>query len=136
MNALWPHTRTRAGRWATAFPWQGAPTPPARLLPAVLALGLLFSLTAACATSPPRKQPHRGIERLWSDFRSLPQPSALALAGDPDGIWVAGAASGESSQAAAEQAALAACAAKRGARRMQSPCRLYATDGMIVWPGW
>ena len=103
---------------------------------AAFALALLFSLAVACISNPSREQPHRGIERLWSDFIALPQQRALALAGDPDGIWVAGAGSGEPSQAAAEKTALAACAAKRDARRMQSPCLLYATGEKIVWPAW
>jgi hypothetical protein len=104
---------------------------------AVPAVALLLSFAVACVVSAPvRKQPHDGIAPLWKTFLSLPQQRALALAGDPDGAWVAGAGSGESSQAAAENTALAVCAAKRAARRMQSPCLLYATDDKIVWPVW
>ena len=93
-------------------------------------------LAVGCAFSPPRDRPHRGIEALWRDFVALPRERALALAGDPDGLWVAGAAGGEPSKAAAEESALKVCADKRAARRMQAPCRLYATGEKIVWGAW
>ena len=138
MNRAGPDSRVAAGPRAASIERlrpRPRPTRGAYFPFAVLALTLLLSLAVSC-TSNPTRQPHRGIERLWSDFSALPQQRALALAGDPDGIWVAGAGSGEPSPAAAEKTALAACAAKRGARRMQSPCLLYATEEKIVWPAW
>jgi len=102
----------------------------------VAAVVVASLLALGCAFSPPRDRPHRGIEALWRDFVALPRERALALAGDPDGLWVAGASGGERSEAAAEESALAVCADKRAARRMQDPCRLYATGEKIVWGAW
>jgi len=88
----------------------------------------------ACATAEPRA-PHAGIARLWRDYRTLPPERALALAGDPDGLWVGAAGGGGSSRVEAEQKALSACRKQRAARRLQAPCRLYASGDEVVWEG-
>ncbi len=104
-----------------------------RLVLLALALGAVAAL--ACADGR-AGGPHRGIEQLWRDFTALPRERALAIAGDPDGLWVAGAAGGEPSQEAAEARALEVCAGKRATRRLQMPCRLYSTGEEIVWRAW
>jgi hypothetical protein len=86
----------------------------------------------ACATGS-RSEPHPGIESLWRAFLEMPPERALALAGDPDRRWVGAAGGGHASQLEAEKSALAACQRRRAARRMQAPCRLYATGSEIVW---
>jgi hypothetical protein len=88
-------------------------------------------LVLACATPGPH--PHAGIRGLWREYQGLPSYRALALAGDPDRVWVAGAAGGRLSQAEARTAALEECAAHRQERRMQAPCRIYAIGDRIVW---
>lgn len=89
-------------------------------------------LFAACATGS-RTEPHPGIASLWRDFLNMPPERALALAGDPDRAWVGAAGGGYASQIEAEESALAKCRRRRAARRMQAPCRLYATGREIVW---
>ena len=95
-------------------------------------LGLLacLALPAACVSD---HRPPAGIERLWRDYVSLPGERALAIAGDPDRIWVAAAAGGHASQQAAERSALSECARRRQVRRLQAPCLLYARGDEIVW---
>lgn len=89
------------------------------------------SVGLACATSG--STPHRGLEPLWRDYRALPPKRALAVAGDPDRVWVAGAAGGRASESEARSAALDECLERRLARRMQAPCRIYAVGDRIVW---
>ena len=99
---------------------------------------LLFSLTsvallsAACA-APLRSAPHPGIDSLWSSYLEMGEERALALAGEPDRIWVGAASGGHASRREAEESVLAKCWQRRAARRLQDPCRLYATGGEIVW---
>jgi len=101
-----------------------------------LRLSLLLAsaalLAVACATQS-RSEPHPGVASLWRDFLAMPPERALALAGDPDRRWVGAAGGGHASQIEAEQSVLAECRRRRAARRMQAPCRLYATGGEIVW---
>lgn len=89
-------------------------------------------LGAACA-APPRATPHPGIEGLWSSYMEMTDERALALAGDPDRVWVGAASGGHTSRREAEESVLAKCWQRRAARRLQEPCRLYATGGEIVW---
>jgi hypothetical protein len=101
-----------------------------RSLPLVLAL--LPLLGAACA-APPRSAPHPGIESLWSGYLEMTDERALALAGEPDRVWVGAASGGHATRREAEESVLAKCWQRRAARRLQDPCRLYATGGEIVW---
>jgi hypothetical protein len=98
-------------------------------------LGLLAAAGAislvACAGG---RAPHRGIGDLWQEFSRLAPKRALAVAGDPDSVWVGAAAGGFEVQTDASEAALEECRRKRRERRMQSPCLLYAVGSDIVWP--
>jgi hypothetical protein len=58
---------------------------------------------------------------------------AFALAGDPNGEWVGATVGGYSSPIEAERAALRECEQRRAARRIATPCRLYASGHRIVW---
>jgi hypothetical protein len=89
-------------------------------------------LAPACATKS-RSEPHPGIGSLWRDFLEMPPERALALAGDPDRVWVGAASGGHASQLEAEESVLAGCRRRRADRRMRAPCRLYASGGEIVW---
>jgi len=97
-----------------------------------LLLACAACLLPACAKQS-RSEPHRGVEALWRDYLEMPPERALALAGDPDRRWVGAAGGGHASQIEAERSALAECRTRRAARRMQAPCRLYATGAEIVW---
>jgi hypothetical protein len=99
-----------------------------------------FSLLLACAvlllpacTTGGRRAPNPGIASLWREYLALPPERALALAGNPDRLWVGAVAGGQASRVEAEQSALAECRKRRAIRRMQQPCRLYATGDEIVW---
>ncbi len=94
-------------------------------------------LLVTCESNPRvRSEPHPAISSLWRSFLEMPRERALALAGDPERQWVAGAAGGHASQLEAEESALVECRKRRRARRIQAPCRLYATGDEIVWPSW
>src|SRR5262245_26495378 len=77
--------------------------------------------------------PHPELAELWRSYKALPAERALAVAGDPHRVWVAGVAGGEPTPDEAEFAALAQCRQRRAARRLQVPCRLYAVGDEIVW---
>jgi hypothetical protein len=62
----------------------------------------------------------------------MPDEKAMALAGEPDNVWVAGAVGGRASREDAEAGALAQCRVRRQDRRMRAPCRLYATGDELV----
>jgi hypothetical protein len=73
------------------------------------------------------------MKKIWREYLDLPVERALALAGDPDSVWVAGAAGARATREEAEQSALATCEVRRKDRRMQAPCRLYAVGDEVVW---
>ena len=102
----------------------------------MVALCAVIGLCVACQSPPPRKHPHEGILALWRSYSALPDKRALAIAGDPDREWVAGAAGGEATRRDAERQALRECQARRLDRRLRVPCLLYATGDKIVWKGW
>src|SRR5262245_33692714 len=83
---------------------------------------------AGTAGAPPTE-----LAELWRNYQALPAERALAVAGDPHRVWVAGVAGGEPTPDEAEFAALAQCRQRRAARRLQVPCRLYAVGDEIVW---
>jgi hypothetical protein len=74
------------------------------------------------------------MDDLWQDFLRLAPKRALAVAGDPNSVWVGAAAGGFEAQEDASEAALEECRRKRRERRMQSPCLLYAVGSDVVWP--
>ena len=99
-----------------------------------LVLAWAGSVALACAAGAP--SPHRGLRALWRQYREMPEVRALAIAGDPDHLWLGGATGGNASRAEAERAALAECGRRRVLRRIQAPCRLYAVNDEIVWKSW
>jgi hypothetical protein len=68
---------------------------------------------------------------LWHRYRELADVRVLAIAGDPEGVWVAGVAAGLASAAEAEREALAVCERRRAQRRMQAPCVVYAVGSEV-----
>ena len=68
----------------------------------------------------------RGFDKLWNEYREMPDERAMAIAGDPEHLWVAGATGGHRTREAALEAALAECERRRLVRRVVSLCRLYA----------
>ena len=92
-------------------------------------------LAAACARGG-RIPPHPGIDRLWGQYAALAPMRALAIAGDPDRLWVGAAAGGAEAQHDASDRALEECRRRRAERRMQAPCRLYAVGDEILWPSY
>lgn len=95
---------------------------------------LLLSAAGLALGCVGERNPHPGIGRLWNQFLAMPPKRALALAGDPDALWVGAAVGGFRSQPEASEAALAECQRKRHERRMLAPCQLYAIGSQIVWP--
>jgi len=96
-------------------------------------LSCVALLPVVACTAPGRRAPHAGLAGFWREYLALPPERALALAGDPDGLWVAATGSGSPSRVEAEQSALAGCRKQRALRRLQDPCRLYATGDEVVW---
>jgi hypothetical protein len=72
---------------------------------------------------------------LWHRYRELAPQRALAIAGDPESVWVGGTAAGLSSAEEAEAQALAVCRRQRARRRMQAPCVLYAIGNEVTVEG-
>jgi hypothetical protein len=80
--------------------------------------------------------PHPDLARVWRDFLALPAERALAIAGDPRrDRWVTAASAGHATRDQAEAEALSECRMRRGMRRMQAACVLYAVGDEIVWRG-
>jgi hypothetical protein len=91
-------------------------------------------LLLACASDG--ASPHPDLAAVWRDFLALPAERALAIAGDPGrDRWVTAASAGHATRAEAEAAALSQCRIRRGNRRMQAACVLYAVGDEIVWRG-
>ena len=92
-------------------------------------------LSLSCATSG-RNIPHRGMEKIWNQYSEIPTKRALALAGDPSRNWVAGSSGGHKAQLDADESALNECRRRRGERRIQASCQIYARGNRIVWNKW
>ena len=90
-----------------------------------------FLLAPACASR--QRPPHAGMASIWRGYSEMRPYRAIAIAGDPDGVWVGAAAGSADSRAEAEQAVLSECRRKRMQRRMQASCRLYAVGDDVVW---
>jgi hypothetical protein len=91
-------------------------------------------LMLACASDG--ASPHPDLAEVWRDYRALPAQRALAIAGDPRrDRWVTAASAGHATRDRAEAEALSECRVRRGMRRMQAACVLYAVGDEIVWPG-
>ncbi len=94
----------------------------------------MAALPVGCASSD--ALPHPDLAPVWRDYLALPAERALAIAGDPRrDRWVAGASSGHDTRNRAESEALRECQKRRGMRRMQAACVLYAVGDEIVWRG-
>jgi len=104
----------------------------AGLLPTI-GLVLTLALLLPGCRSGPRIPPHPGVDAMWRQYAKLPPKRALAIAGDPNHIWVGAAAGGAEQQVDASDVALEECRRKRTARRMQAPCMLYAVGDEILW---
>ena len=65
-------------------------------------------------------------------YARLQPNKAIAVAGDFDTIYVSGYAFGYADEAAAVEAAMAACEARRIDRRVTAPCRTYAVGDLRV----
>ena len=115
----------------------GSMTPKPLVSSFLLLLSLTTGLPVACESiSRGLDEPHPEILPLWRSFLEMPRERALALAGHPERQWVGGAAGGYVSQLEAEEGALSQCRERRRRRRLQAPCRLYATGDEIVWVQW
>ncbi len=80
--------------------------------------------------------PHPDLAPVWRDFIAMPAERALAIAGDPQrDRWVIGASGGHATRDRAEAEAIRQCRMRRGMRRMQAACVLYAVGDEIVWRG-
>jgi len=92
----------------------------------LLGLGFLTACTA-------REGPPTSLAPLWRDYEKMPPERALAICGDPARRWVGAASGGYPTTEMAEESVMAECMRRRGLRRMQAPCRLYAVNDQIVW---
>jgi hypothetical protein len=91
-------------------------------------------LLPACASD--RTSTHPDLAAVWRDFVEMPSERAMAIAGDPRrDRWVIGASGGHATRDEATAEALRECQKRRGARRMQAACVLYAVGDEIVWRG-
>ena len=94
----------------------------------------MATLLLACASGV--ASPHPDLAPVWRKFLALPEQRALAIAGDPRrDRWVIAASAGHATREQAQAAALAECQKRRGQRRMQAACVLYAVGDEIVWRG-
>lgn len=101
-------------------------------LPAVVSIAACIAFVA-CLTGDHHRR-SSDFEALWRRYQELPEPRALAIAGDPDTtLWVGAAAAGQATQAEAERQAVAKCMEQRAKRRLQVPCRLYAVGDFVIW---
>ncbi len=103
----------------------------------VIPLRALLLIGVGCAPGPFGQQPVHALadHRMWTQYSALQDARAIAVAGDPSRIWVAGMAGGQPTVEDARREALAACSKQRARRRMQSKCLLYAEGDVIVWRG-
>ena len=97
------------------------------------ALASLALLQIACAMDGDFV-PHPDLAPIWQDFLAMHAERAMAIAGDPRrDRWVVGITGGHAERAQAEAEAIRQCRVKRGVRRMQAACELYAVGDEIVW---
>jgi hypothetical protein len=94
-------------------------------------LVLLLSTVAAACYRSPIGMPLPGVTRFeieWKNYSRLKSNKALAIAGDRQGLYVAGYAYAQPSKEVAEELALQACEARRTDRRIETPCKTFAID--------
>jgi hypothetical protein len=73
-------------------------------------------------------------ESEWNGYRRFEGEKALAVAGDIQGQFVTGIATGRATREEAVQAALEDCAQRRADRRLADECAVYAIGDEIVAP--
>ena len=71
-------------------------------------------------------------ESEWKSYQRFKGEKALALAGDVEGQFVTGIATGRATQEEAVQAAMDDCAQRRSDRRLTDACRLWAIGNEVV----
>ena len=99
-----------------------------------LVLAMVAFAVGGCVSNA--NSPHPDLAQVWRDYQELPAERALAIAGDPRrDRWVTGAAGGHANLERAEEEALLQCRVRRGQRRLQAPCLIYAVGDEIVWRG-
>jgi len=97
----------------------------------VCVLGLALLAPACASNDAPKKL--EGLHGFWTEYQELPRHRAMALAGDPEARWVAGASGGQASEEEAIRAAMKQCKERRKLRHMMSTCHVYALGSEIVW---
>jgi hypothetical protein len=102
--------------------------PAARWTVFLVLLGGVASLS--CATDVAVHPLER--TEFWHRYRELSDVRAAAISGDPEDVWVGGAASGLATASEAEHQAIAECEKQRSLRRLQSACVVYAVGDEVV----
>ena len=95
-------------------------------------------LLAGCSAKPPMGGALRGrsqFEDEWRRYVRMESSKALAVAGDVTVTHVVGYAYGAPSDEHAVREALAACEQRRGDRRIEDACWLYAVNEEVVADG-
>src|SRR5262245_13391310 len=93
-----------------------------------LAVVASFVFVTGCARAPigvPLPRTSR-FEHEWRNYARLQPNKAMAIAGDPSGVYAAGYAYAQTTELEAVQAALDACEARRVDRRIDAQCETYA----------
>ena len=94
-----------------------------------LFVAVMLSVAAAACTRSPIGMPLPETTRFeceWKNYSRLQPNKAIAIAGDRQGVYVAGYAYAQASEVEAVEAALAACEGRRADRRIDAPCRTFA----------
>jgi len=75
---------------------------------------------------------HTRWEAEWRSYQRFDEQKALAVAGDVQGQFVIGIATGRATQEDAVKAAIEECAQRRADRRLTDECRIYAIGNEVV----
>ncbi len=98
------------------------------------ALAIVVLLTG-CSPKPPMGVTLRSrtqFEDEWGRYLKMAPSKALAVAGDVTVTHVVGYAFGAASDQQAVREAMAACEQRRGDRRIEGNCRLYAVNEEVM----
>jgi hypothetical protein len=90
---------------------------------------------AGCRSAQPIGVPLRERTRWeseWQSYQRFSEKKALAVAGDIQGRFVTGIATGRATEQDAVKAALDDCALRRADRRLADECRIYAIGDEVV----
>lgn len=97
----------------------------------LVAVGFAGCRSAATPIGVPLRDRTRW-EAEWRTYQRLDDLKALAVAGDIQGQFVTGIATGMETQEDAVKAAMEDCAQRRADRRLADPCRIYAIGNESV----